>query len=68
MMSDQEFNERMSEFFADPGQPVRSYRCPCCGEDVMDTGPVCTACRDAGCEKTRDAAGEVNYTNCQRQE
>jgi hypothetical protein len=45
---------------------VVSYRCPCCGDDVMDTGPVCEGCRDAGCEKTRDGTGEVNYWRCQQ--
>lgn len=47
---------------------VAAYRCPCCGEDVMDTGPICGACREAGCEKTTDAAGEPGYWECQKHE
>ena len=46
--------------------PVLLYRCPCCGDDVMDTGPVCSDCREAGCEQTKDACGELGYWECQR--
>lgn len=45
---------------------VQLYRCPCCGDDVMDTGPVCGDCRAADCAQTRDACGEVNWWDCQR--
>lgn len=44
--------------------PVESYRCPCCGTDVMDSRPVCGDCREAGCEPTVDACGELGYWEC----
>lgn len=46
--------------------PVQSYRCPCCGDDVMDTRPVCRDCREADCAQTTDAGGSTGYTNCAR--
>jgi hypothetical protein len=46
--------------------PVESYRCPCCGEDVMDTRPVCADCRKADCRTTVDTYGELGYTSCDR--
>ena len=46
--------------------PVESYRCPCCGDDVMDTRPVCGDCREAGCKATVDACGELDYWGCER--
>lgn len=46
--------------------PVVSYRCPCCGDDVMDSGPVCSDCELAGCVRTTDAGGDRNYFNCER--
>jgi hypothetical protein len=46
---------------------VQSYRCPCCGTDVMDTPPVCGDCRKAGCEATTDAVGELDYWECQQE-
>jgi hypothetical protein len=45
---------------------VESYRCPCCGTDVMDSRPVCEDCRKADCQETRDACGELGYSDCQR--
>lgn len=45
--------------------PVESYRCPCCGDDVMSERPVCGDCRTAGCERTMDACGEPGYWECQ---
>jgi hypothetical protein len=47
--------------------PVESYRCPCCGDDVMDTLPICSDCREAGCEESTDASGESGYWECQRE-
>jgi hypothetical protein len=46
--------------------PVESYRCPCCGTDVMDTRPVCGDCRTAKCEQTVDAVGDLGWSNCDR--
>ena len=46
--------------------PVESYRCPCCGDDVMDSRPICGECRTAGCEETVDACGELGYWGCDR--
>lgn len=46
---------------------VTLYRCPCCGDDVMDTPPVCGECREAGCKQTTDATGELNWWECQRE-
>jgi hypothetical protein len=46
--------------------PLELYRCPCCGDDVMDTRPVCGDCREAGCEPTVDACGELGYWGCDR--
>ena len=46
--------------------PVESYRCPCCGDDVMDSRPVCGDCREAGCEETVDRSGELGYWGCDR--
>lgn len=46
--------------------PVESYRCPCCGDDVMDSRPICGDCRAAGCEATVDATGELGYWGCDR--
>jgi hypothetical protein len=31
---------------------VSSFRCPCCGDDVVSTGPPCDDCQAAGCEQT----------------
>jgi hypothetical protein len=45
---------------------VESYRCPCCGDDVIDSPPVCGACRDADCQPTVDACGELGYWGCDR--
>lgn len=47
--------------------PVKSYRCPCCGDDVMDTRSICSDCREAGCEETTDACGELGYWSCDRE-
>jgi hypothetical protein len=44
---------------------VESYRCPCCGEDVIDTRPVCGDCRKADCRATADACGDLGHT-CER--
>ena len=68
------YNQSASEAFwheverlaAEHTTSVGSYRCPCCGDDVMDTLPVCSDCRDAGCEHTTDACGEPGYWECQR--
>ena len=46
--------------------PVESYRCPCCGEDVMDARPVCGDCRKADCQAAVDGCGELGYTSCER--
>lgn len=46
--------------------PVESFRCPCCGDDVMDTRPVCEDCRKAGCEQTVNRSGELGYHECDR--
>jgi len=45
-----------------------SFRCPCCGVDVLGIRPVCYDCADVGCQMTRDGAGELNWWRCQRQE
>jgi hypothetical protein len=45
---------------------VRNFRCPCCGDDVMGSGPICEDCDDAGCEQTRDGARELGRWCCQR--
>lgn len=47
---------------------VESFRCPCCGDDVMGIRPICSDCTDAGCEMTRDATGELGWWECQRVE
>jgi hypothetical protein len=44
--------------------PVESYRCPCCGDDVIDTRPVCEACRKGDCHETLDACGDPGYFRC----
>lgn len=45
-------------------------RCPCCGDDFMtsdiNAGTPCGDCQQAGCEATRDAGGDVGYSDCQR--
>lgn len=46
--------------------PVESYRCPCCGDDVVDTAPICRDCRDAGCEQSVDASGGLAWHECDR--
>jgi hypothetical protein len=46
--------------------PVESYRCPCCGVDVMDSRPVWGDCRTAGCEPSVDACGDLGYRSCHR--
>lgn len=46
--------------------PVESYRCPCCGDDVMDSRPICEDCREASCEATVDASGDLGYWECQQ--
>jgi hypothetical protein len=45
-----------------------SYRCPCCGDDVISTGPPCADCQEAGCEQTSDATGDLGYWSCQRED
>jgi hypothetical protein len=48
--------------------PVRGFRCPCCGDDVMGTPPICGGgCRAAGCGQTRDGTGELDWWDCQRE-
>jgi hypothetical protein len=47
-------------------RPVESYRCPCCGDDVMDSRPVCGDCREADCYERLDASGELGYWSCDR--
>ncbi len=47
---------------------VQCYRCPCCGDDVMDSGPVCGDCREAACEFSYDGDGDLGYSNCQRED
>lgn len=44
-----------------------SYRCPCCGDDVIARRPVCGDCQAAGCEQIRDAGGDLGYGACQRE-
>ncbi len=48
--------------------PVSAFRCPCRGDDVFGTLPVCDDCRAAGCERTTDAAGDLGWRDCQRGE
>jgi hypothetical protein len=53
-------------------RPIREpgrFRCPCCGDDVISADGrdwVCGDCAGAGCEQSRDACGELNWWNCQR--
>lgn len=46
---------------------VESFRCPCCGDDVMGIKPICSDCQEDGCEATRGATGELGYWDCQRE-
>lgn len=46
--------------------PVELYRCPCCGDDVMSTRPICSDCELAQCERSNDVTGERSWWNCQR--
>lgn len=45
---------------------VQCYRCPCCGDDVTGTGPICGDCRKAQCVAFPDCCGDVGYWSCQR--
>lgn len=47
--------------------PVSAFRCPCCGDDVFGTPPLCGGCRAAGCEQTTDSADDLGWSNCQRE-
>ena len=49
-------------------ETVESFRCPCCGDDVMGIKPVCRDCTDAGCQMTGDATGELDWWQCQQQD
>ena len=44
-------------------------RCPCCGDDFMTSDihaiVPCDDCQAAGCEATRDRAGDLGYWDCQ---
>ena len=47
---------------------MTAHDCPCCG-DITYAGPLlCSECRAAGCELTRDGTGEPGYWEYQRED
>jgi hypothetical protein len=40
-------------------------RCLCCGDDHYGPTLLCSDCRTAGCEESRDSAGELGYWECE---
>lgn len=55
--------ERLARAAVDYGE----HDCPCCGDATYDGSQLlCSSCRAADCQTSRDAGGDTGFTNCQR--
>lgn len=61
----QEYLRSLSDDAPIQTEESRSFRCGCCGNDVIAAGPICTECQEAECTETIDASGDSGYWNCQ---